>query len=83
MEVLVQAGEALDEAGDPEGALAAFQAALDGVAVKADATVSFIGLKQGLFTGAGPERDPASPETTCFINQAQALLTLLLTLKRM
>lgn len=26
-----------------------------GVAVKADATVSFIGLKQGLFTGEGPE----------------------------
>lgn len=26
-----------------------------GVAVRADATVSFIGLKQGLFTGAGPE----------------------------
>lgn len=27
-----------------------------GVAVKADATVSFIGLKQGLFTGDGPEQ---------------------------
>ncbi len=27
-----------------------------GVAVKADATISFIGLKQGLFTGDGPEQ---------------------------
>jgi len=26
-----------------------------GLAVKADATITFIGLKQGLFTGAGPE----------------------------
>lgn len=27
-----------------------------GVAIKADATVSFIGLKQGMFTGCGPEQ---------------------------
>jgi NAD(P)H-hydrate epimerase len=27
-----------------------------GIAVKADATISFIGLKQGLFTGEGPEQ---------------------------
>jgi len=27
-----------------------------GIAVKADATISFIGLKQGLFTGDGPEQ---------------------------
>jgi NAD(P)H-hydrate epimerase len=27
-----------------------------GVAVRADATISFIGLKQGMFTGAGPDR---------------------------
>lgn len=38
----------------PSG-LAADTGAVLGVAVRADATISFIGLKQGLFTGAGPD----------------------------
>jgi len=38
----------------PSG-LAADTGAVLGIAVQADATLSFIGLKQGLFTGAGPD----------------------------
>lgn len=38
----------------PSG-LSADTGAVLGTAVRADATVSFIGLKQGLFTGAGPD----------------------------
>ncbi|HYN78531.1 MAG TPA: NAD(P)H-hydrate dehydratase [Lamprocystis sp. (in: g-proteobacteria)] len=38
----------------PSG-LAADTGAVLGIAVQADATISFIGLKQGLFTGVGPD----------------------------